>query len=75
LNTFSATLYFVHFCETVAQDMAGTVLADHIAQGNITKTAKKIVKMVSWLQFQKQLKIAVKKKFESKRNLKNIPEI
>jgi hypothetical protein len=44
LNTFSAILYFAYFCETVAQDIAGTVLADNTYQGNITKTAETIVK-------------------------------
>jgi len=35
----------VHFCETVAQDIAGTGLASRVAQGNITKMAETIVKM------------------------------
>jgi len=34
----------VHFCENVSQDIAGTVLASHITQGNITKMAETIVK-------------------------------
>jgi hypothetical protein len=37
----------VHFCETVVQDIARAVLANRVAQGNITKMAETIVKMES----------------------------